>query len=200
MAAQGLKFLIQASHQDVMRPACAHRRFHWGGAETGVAADQADAQVCRQLIQTLPDKLPRVVHAGAVSAPQPVMHDHLLLGEHAHQRAVARLQAQSRIPNLHALLMPIFVEQGPRIHVQRVPVSARARPRTGDPMVQRIELCVDLLVESPEEPRQGGLTRHRFDPQHLRDGGVLGQPRHAREFVRPTQDTAQEPQSISVGA
>lgn len=83
------------------------------------------------------------------------MHHHLLLGEHAHQRAVTGLQAQPRILHLHALLMPSSCNKAPRIHIQRIPVPACTRPRTGDPMVQRIESFIDLLAEGVKEPRQG---------------------------------------------
>ena len=44
------------------------------------------------------------------------------------------------------------------------------------------------LRERRKEAAQGGLTRHRFDAQHLGHGGVALQPRDPRELIGPDQN------------
>ncbi len=184
--------------------------------EAAVGADQAQAQVAREVVEQVEGEGEEVAHAAGVAGAQPELRDELCLLEHREQRVQARLQAHAGVAHAHAFLAAVLVQerggserseiakgrslcpQGQRRRELAIEVGGVAAFAAGQPLhapaPERPEAAQVLAraIEAGQKAREGGLAREPAHFHHLRQHRVAAQVGDARELVGPGQDAGDE--------
>jgi len=125
-AQQSLNRLAQLRHHHVGQTQTLPELQERGQAEARVGPYAPQSHVTGQVLPQVQKEPHRIAPAGGVARAQPELYHQAHFGQHRQQRIQTRLEPPRRVPDRHAFLMPVFVEQPRRVQVQRVaPVPTR---------------------------------------------------------------------------